>query len=147
MFKSQEEQVAVLGVCVDPPRLIDRTVELNFHMVNNGRRAIDMLRLLSFDFVLVGLDLPDMSTWDFQRHLKRAMPHLKWAVVGSPISDQQEVAARTLGATILFDTTPTSKDLLSLTARMRDRAAENVLSNRFDDIRLQVARRKFRTAV
>jgi CheY-like chemotaxis protein len=132
MFKSQEEQVAVLGICVDAPTMAGRSAELNYHAVHNGRRAIDMLRMVSFDFLLVGLKLPDMATWDFLRHLKTAFPQQKWALVGGPVSEQQEITARMFGATTLFDTTPTSNEILNLTARMRERATAAVLSGKFD---------------
>jgi CheY-like chemotaxis protein len=147
MFKCQEDQVAVLGICVDEPQMVGRTAELNFHSVHSGRRGIDTLRMLSFDFLLVGLKLPDMSTWDFLRHLKTAMPHQKWALVGGPITDQQEITARMFGATTLFDTTPSSNELLNLTARLRERAVANVLANRFDDVRIPAVQQKVRAAL
>jgi CheY-like chemotaxis protein len=132
MFKSQEDQIAVLGICVDAPALTDSSAELNYHAVHNGRRGIDMLRMVSFDMVLVGMKLPDMATWDFLRHLKAAFPHQKWALVGGPISEQQEVTARMFGCTTLFDTTPSGKELMNLTARMREQAVLNVLAGKFD---------------
>jgi len=138
MFKCTEDHVAVLGICVDQPQLTGRSAELNFHSVHSGRRAVDMLRMLSFDFLLVGLKLPDMSTWDFLRHLKTAWPQQKWALVGGPIGDQQEVTARMFGATTFFDTTPSSNELLNLTARMREQAIANVLSGRFDRTSVRV---------
>jgi hypothetical protein len=73
-----------------------------------------------------------MSTWDFLRHIKTAWPQQKWALVGGPISEQQEITARMFGATTLFDATPTSNELLNLTARLREQAIANVLSGRFD---------------
>ena len=132
MFKCQEDQVAVLGICVDPPTMAGRSAELNYHAVHNGRRAIDMLRMVSFDFLMVGLNLPDMATWDFLRHLKTAFPQQKWALVGGPISEQQEITARMFGCTTLFDATPPSNELLNLTARMREQAIANVLAGKFD---------------
>jgi DNA-binding NtrC family response regulator len=132
MFKCQEEQCAVLGICVDPPVMAGRSAELDFHSVHSARRAIELMRMASFDFVLVGLRLPDQSTWDFLRHLKVAYPQTKWALVGGPITEQQEVTARMFGATTLFDATPTSNELLNLTERMRERAIANVLSGKFD---------------
>jgi DNA-binding response OmpR family regulator len=132
MFKSQEDQVAVLGICIDPPAKVGRSALLNFQAVHSGHRAIDMLRMLSFDFLMVGLKLPDMAAWDFLRHLKTAWPHQKWALVGGPVSEQQEVTARMFGATTLFDTTPTTGELLNLTARLREHAIANVLNGKFD---------------
>jgi len=132
MFKCQENQVAILGICVEPPTMVGRSVELNYHAVHNGRRAIDMLRMVSFDMLLVGLNLPDMATWDFLRHLKAAFPHQKWALVGGPITEQQEINARMFGCTTMFETTPNSSELLALTARMREQAVANVLAGKFE---------------
>jgi CheY-like chemotaxis protein len=132
MFKSQEDQIAVLGICVDSPMLAGVSSELNYHAVHNGRRAIDMLRMVSFEVVLIGTKLPDMATWDFLRHMKTAFPNQKWALVGGPITEQQEVTARMFGCTTLFETTPTGKELMNLTARMREQAVANVLAGKFD---------------
>jgi CheY-like chemotaxis protein len=132
MFKCQEDQVAVLGICVDAPSTAGSGAELNYHAVHNGRRAIDMLRMVSFDMVLVGVNVPDMAVWDFLRHMKTAFPNQKWALVGGPISEQQEVKARMFGCTTLFDQTPSSTELLHLTARMREQAVANVLAGKLE---------------
>jgi DNA-binding NarL/FixJ family response regulator len=131
MFKCQEDQIAVLGICVDSPAAAGNVDSLNYHAVHNGRRGIDMLRMVSFDIVLVGLKLPDMSVWDFLRHLKTAFPNQKWAMVGGPISEKQEVQARIFGCTTLFDTTPSGKELMQLTTRMREQAVTRVLSGKY----------------
>jgi CheY-like chemotaxis protein len=112
--------------------MVGRSVELNYHAVHNGRRAIDMLRMVSFDMLLLGLQVPDMSPWDFLRHLKAAFPHQKWALVGGAITEQQEVSARMFGCTTIFESTPTSSEMLSLTARMRERAVAKALAGKFD---------------
>ena len=132
MFKCQEDQIAVLGICVDPPATTGPSAELSYHAAHNGRRAIDMLRMVSFDMVLVGLKMPDMSAWDFLRHFKTAFPNQKWAMIGGPITEKQEVTARMFGCTTLFEATPTDKELLQLTARMREQAVSNVLSGKLE---------------
>ena len=127
MFKFQEESVAILGICTDTPASGKNGHGLDFHAAHSGQRGIDMLRMLSFDFLLVGANLPDMALWDFLRHLRTAWPHQKWALVGGPVSDQQEIAARMYGATTLFDCTPSAEELINLTIRLRQRAAARVL--------------------
>jgi DNA-binding NarL/FixJ family response regulator len=144
MFKCQEDQVAVLGICIDPPTASNRTGELNYHAAPNGRRAIDMLRMVSFDVVLVGLKLPDMSAWDFLSHLKTAFPHQKWALVGGPVTEQQEVKARMFGCMTMFESTPTGAELMNLTSRTREQAIANVLSGKFE--RSGAARSQIRAA-
>jgi DNA-binding NarL/FixJ family response regulator len=131
MFKFEEDQIAVLGVCVDPPAMAGKSAELNYHAVQNGRRAIDMLRMVSFDFLLVGIKVPDMPVWDFLRHVRTAFPQQKWGLVGGPITEQQEVTARMFGSTTLFDSTPSTAELLNLTKRLREAAAASVLASRF----------------
>jgi len=131
MFKCQEDQVAVLGICVDAPAASGNADELNYHAVHNGRRAIDMLRMVSFDVVLVGLQIPDLSIWEFLRHMKTAFPNQKWALVGGPVTEQQEVKARMFGCSTLFDSTPSGTELLQLTSRMREQAVTRVLAGKF----------------
>jgi CheY-like chemotaxis protein len=132
MFKCQEDQIAVLGICIDPPTASARADELNYHAVQNGRRAIDMLRMVSFDVVLVGLKLPDMSAWDFLCHLKTAFPHQRWALVGGPVTEQQEVKARMFGCMTMFESTPSGSELMNLTQRTRDQALTNVLTGKLE---------------
>jgi DNA-binding NarL/FixJ family response regulator len=131
MFKTQEEQVSILGICVDSPLPADGAGDVNFMSVQSGRRAIDMLRMMHFDFILVGMQMPDIGTRDLLRMLKTAWPQQKWALVGGPISEQQEIAARMFGATTLFDASPSADELVNLTARIREHAIQNVLAGRF----------------
>ncbi len=130
MFKCQEDQIAVLGICIDPPAESANSAELTYHAAQNARRAVDMLRMVSFDLVLVGAHLPDMSAWDFLIHLKTAFPHQKWALVGGPITEQQEIKARSFGCLTLFDSTPSGADLVSLTTRTRQQSVAAMLTGK-----------------
>jgi CheY-like chemotaxis protein len=132
MFKCQEERIEVLGVCIDGPRRTGRFEGMSFYAAPSGHRAIDLLGTTQFDFILVGVALPDMSTWDFLRHLKTTRSQQEFAVVGSPLSEQQKTTARLFGATAIFDTTPTTHQMLGLIARLREQAAARVLDGRFD---------------
>jgi hypothetical protein len=85
-----------------------------------------------YEFILVGMGLNDMSTWDFLRHIKTMWPQQKWALVGSQISEQQEITARMFGATMIFDSTPTANELLNVTSRIRVQAKEHVMAGKFD---------------
>ncbi len=128
MFKSQDDQVAVLGVCVEEPAMVGRVEGMNFCTVKSGRRAIDMLRMLSFDMVLVGMRIPDISSWDFVRRVRTGWPWQKWALVGGAISEQQEITARMFGATKIYDVMPSSDELFELTNNLRKKAALAVLN-------------------
>jgi len=136
MFKSQNEQVAVLGVCVEEPAMVGRTERLDFCSVRSGRRAIDMMRLLSFDLVLVGMRLPDANTWDFVRRVRTAWSWQKWALVGGGIggmiTDDQERSARMFGSIRIYDVMPSSDEVLELASSLRERAAQAVLNQTYD---------------
>src|ERR1700753_2280162 len=110
MFKSHEEQFAVLGVCVDDPARIGRVEGLNYTAVRSGRRAIDMLRMLSFDLVVVGMRIPDIATWDFVRRVRTGWAWQKWALVGGAITEQQEITARMFGSVKIYDVMPSSDE-------------------------------------
>jgi CheY-like chemotaxis protein len=131
MFKCQDDQLAVLGLCVEEPMMVGRVAGLNYHSVNSGRRAIDMLRMLSFDLVLVGMRVPDVSAWDVVRRIRTAWPWQKWALVAPRLTEQQEITARMFGSIKIYEAMPSSDELFELTSRLRQRAATAVLHSQF----------------
>ena len=132
MFKSQEEQVAILGLCVEDPAQVGRVEGLNYVAVRSGRRAIDMMRMLSFDVVLVGMRIPDVSTWDFVRRMRTAWSWQKWCLVSGAISEQQEITARMFGSVKIYDVMPSSDEVLQLASHLREKAAMSVLNQTYD---------------
>src|SRR5579862_151256 len=106
MLNRTEGRGAVLGICVTPESFTGQSGNSDYRAVHSARRAMDMLRLVRFDLILVNVKLPDMSVWNFMRHVKTANPQQKWALVGGPLSEQQEIAARMLDVTTTFDITP-----------------------------------------
>jgi DNA-binding response OmpR family regulator len=143
MFKTTQD-VAVLAVCVNEPPQEIQTEGLTFCSVNSARRAIDMLRMLRFDLLLVGPNVPDISTWEFVRRAKIGWPWQKWALVGERITEQQEITARMMGVTKVFETFPTPEELLELTSALRARAAQAVLNGTYE---AQAEQAKLRSAV
>ncbi len=131
MFKNQDDQVSILGICVDEPQMVGRTAGLNFCAVRSGRRAIDMLRMLSFDLVLAGMRIPDIGTWDLVRRLRAGWPWQKWALVSNAISEQQEITARMFGSLRIYDVMPSSDELIQLTTALREKAALAVLHRNY----------------
>lgn len=132
MFKSQNDQVTVLGVCVEEPAMVGRTEGLDFCTVRSGRRAIDMLRMLSFDLVIVGMRIPDLSTWDFVRRVRTGWAWQKWALVGGAITEQQEITARMFGSVKIYDVMPSSDEVLQLASHLREKATLSVLNQTYD---------------
>jgi CheY-like chemotaxis protein len=106
MFNKQQERGTVLGVCVTPASFNGRSGALEFRAVHSARRAIDMLRLVRCDLLLVNLNLPDMCIWNFLRHVKTNWPQQKWALVGGPLSAQQEIMARMFNVFTIFNAPP-----------------------------------------
>jgi DNA-binding response OmpR family regulator len=132
MFKSQNDQVTVLGLCVEEPAMVGRTEGLDFCTVRSGRRAIDMLRMLSFDLVIVGMRIPDITTWDFVRRVRTGWAWQKWALVGGAITEQQEITARMFGSVKIYDVMPSSDEVLQLASHLREKAAMSVLNQSYD---------------
>ncbi len=111
MFKKQQERGTVLGVCVTPASFTGQSGALDYRAVDSGRRAIDMLRLVRCDLLLVNLNLPDISIWNFLRHIKTNWPQQKWALVGSPLSTDQEITARMFNPCTFFDVAPSIQEV------------------------------------
>ncbi len=71
--------------------------------VDAGRRGFELLRVLRFDVVAVGLQLPDMTPWEFSKRMKVLWPWQKWALVADVVEPEEEVMARTLGAVAVLE--------------------------------------------
>jgi DNA-binding response OmpR family regulator len=132
MFKCFEDQMDVLGICVDEPRSLGRYTPISFHPVHSARRALETMRDSRFDLLLLGSKLPDLNAWNFLRLMSNAYPRQKWAMVGGRWNEQQRIIARSFGIITFFDSTPSTPELFNLITRFREQAIENVLSGRFD---------------
>jgi hypothetical protein len=88
----------------------------SFFHADSGKKAMELLRMLRFDLLVTGDRLPDMPVSQFIRRVRIAWPWQKWAMVGSVITTQDEIAARTLGAIAVFDAPPDWEALGSLAA-------------------------------
>ena len=131
MSKGESGPISVLGVCVEEPELPATGPPLDFCSVGSGRRAVEMLRLLSFDLVMVGLRLPDVTVWDFVRRVRTAWAWQKWALVAGPLgplTEQQEVSARMLGAVAIYDDMPPGEQVAAIAARLRAKATASAFA-------------------
>jgi hypothetical protein len=106
MFNRTEGKGSVLGICVTPASFTGQSAALDYRAVHSARRAMDMLRLVRFDMLLVNLHLPDVSVWNFMRHVKTVCPRQKWSLVGSVLTKDQEIAARMFDVTTVFEVAP-----------------------------------------
>jgi hypothetical protein len=99
------------------------SVGVSFFHADSGKKALELLRMLRFDLLVTGDRLPDMPIGHFLRRVRVAWPWQKWAMVGSSLTTQDEIAARTLGAMAVFDAPPDWEVLSSLAIAAADKAA------------------------
>lgn len=92
-------------------------------VVETARDAIGLLSMITVDLVMIDRILPDMTAWDLARTLRSARPWQLWALVGSELSADDEVRARSLGATGVFDGRPTRPMLSEIAGSLRRRRA------------------------
>jgi DNA-binding response OmpR family regulator len=86
-----------------------------------GRGAFDLLRVLRFDVVAVGTQLPDMTPWEFARRMKALWPWQKWALVADSLTSEEEQMARTLGAVAVLEGPNGWRSLVDVAAVIRRR--------------------------
>lgn len=87
-----------------------------------GKEAIGLLSIACIDLVVIDVSLSDMSPWDLIQMLRRAWPWQTWALVGTALSSEDEVRARSLGAAGVFDVLPVLPMLSEIARCARRRA-------------------------
>jgi len=125
-FASDPELNGRLIVCEDQHSDLNEPVAsggVSFFHADSGKKALELLRMLRFDLLVTGDRLPDMPIGHFLRRVRVAWPWQKWAMVGSSITTQDEIAARTLGAMAVFDAPPDWEVISSLAIAAADKAA------------------------
>jgi len=95
----------------------------SFFHADSGKKALELLRMLRFDLLVTGDQLPDMPVGHLIRRVRAAWPWQKWAMVGSVLTAQDEIAARTLGAMAVFDAPPDWEALALLAAAAAGKTA------------------------
>jgi DNA-binding NarL/FixJ family response regulator len=130
MLKCQNEEMSILGICVNEPLYSGAFPAMTVTHASTGRQALSTLHMLNVDFVLVGMELPDMMMSDFLQTMRMHFPQAKWALVGERITEEEEIIARTMGATTLFDAVPSTYEIHEIVAHQRRHAARRVLAGR-----------------
>ena len=116
---SQECEASMLVIGQFPSALELGQVDLM--TADTGGRAIELLRMLKFDLVVIGQQLADMPVWNLVQRMRMAMPGQKWAFVGREIPPREEVMARSLGVVGVFDADADWSELLHVATRIHQR--------------------------
>ena len=95
--------------------------QVDLMTAETGGRAIELLRMLKFDLVVIGQKLADMPVWNLVQRMRMAMPNQKWAFVGRGIGTREEVMARSLGVVGVFDADADWSELLHVAAQIHQR--------------------------
>ena len=104
----------------DVPRGFEHP-QVDLMTADTGGRAIELLRMLKFDLVVISQTLGDMQVWNLVRRMRMAMPNQKWAFVGREIGARDEVMARSLGVVGVFDAEADWSQLLHVAAEIHQR--------------------------
>jgi hypothetical protein len=78
---------------------------------DGAMRAIELLRMMRFDLALVRSQWEGDSPWIFLHRMRQGWPKLRWALVADHLEADQEIQARSLGASCIFCPVPTSATL------------------------------------
>lgn len=97
------------------------TQQYDLRVADSGRQALAMLRLMYFDLLLVGDQVPDMSVWSLIRTIRMCWPQQRWALVASHITPREEIVARSLGALMVIESVPNCSRLHELAASLLGR--------------------------
>lgn len=123
MLQNTEIKSSVLAIGLEEIGYVAESEQVEMHRVDSARAAIELLRMVDFDLLLVGSDVTDGSPMDCVKRIRAARPRQRWALVGTEITDEDEIAARTMGATCVLDAPPSDERLAEILGAPRRRTA------------------------
>ena len=127
MTQTQQASILVIGTDVAPEH---QDLAGEVMTADTGRRAIELLRMLKFDLVVISHPLPDMPAWNLIQRIRMTMPWQKWALVGREISQRDELMARSLGVVGVFDQDSDWPEVMHVAAAIHRRAQTAVAAGR-----------------
>jgi hypothetical protein len=83
------------------------------------RDVIEMLRVLDFSLLLVSASAQDVATWKLIDTVRRYWPQLRWVLLTENCSDEEEILARSLGASSVTANPEVILELASNRRKMR----------------------------
>lgn len=108
----------------------DGAMKVHLVEVDSGKQAFDLLRVLKFDLVAVGVGVNDMDSTCFAQRLHAARPWQKWALVADEyLAAEDEMMARSLGAIAVLDGPDAWKGVVDVAKQIRRRNPSSVIAN------------------
>jgi DNA-binding response OmpR family regulator len=120
------EQAALLAVGVDAKENLAAEVLI----AATGRRAIELMRLMQFDLLVVAPNIADMPLWQFVQRVRMTRPWQRWALATDQLTPQEEVTARSLGVIGIFKEKTDWPELLHVAESIRRRTGAAVPAGR-----------------
>ena len=117
MRDHDQPQVLTVG-CDDVPEN-----GTSFFSAESGKRALELLRMLRFDLVVTRSELADGPALNLIQKMRTAWPWQKWALVAGDCSVHDEITARTLGVTRIFEADVNWDEVTLLAGSLRRRAS------------------------
>ena len=118
-----ENQLSVLGVCLNGLPTGSKPEALSFCATDSAQKALEMMRLMRFDLILVSPSIPDASLWNLLGKVKATCYWQKWALVAETLGERDELKARMLGCTAILEATPDWQQLDSMVNTLRRKSA------------------------
>jgi DNA-binding response OmpR family regulator len=87
--------------------------------VDTAEKAVELLRVLKFDLVAIGSDVPDATPWQLARKVRTVWPWQKWAFVAHEMDHEDEVLARSNGAVAIFEGPNAWGEMVDVAAKIR----------------------------
>jgi DNA-binding response OmpR family regulator len=120
------EQAALLAVGVD----VKESLAPEVLLAVTARRAIELMRLMQFDLLVVGRNMTDMSLWQFVQRVRMTRPWQRWALATDELTPQEEVTARSLGVIGIFKEKSDWAEILHVAQSIRRRNGAAVPAGR-----------------
>ena len=105
IVQSREPVADILLVRVSPAAITALQPE-SFSHADSGREALGMLKLLRFQVLVAGLDVPDMRPWELFAKARRAQARLQCALLDERTTLQDERRVRQAGASVFASIDP-----------------------------------------
>ena len=94
---------------------------IDVYTASTAREVMSTMRLIGFDLVVVGLDDPHLDVWEAMHRVLTAWPQQRWMLASSQVTQEEEILARSLGATVVLDETPDESWLVQFASSLRRR--------------------------